>query len=94
MRRHRLVTLSALVGLLLVGAAVAVLLAVFVLGSDDGQRVDPPRWQEISGLVLLVAAVVLEVVGLVVMLRAGVWKSRWDMPTSVRSSRCTPSGSA
>ena len=83
LRRHRLVTLSTVVGLLLVGVAVAVLLVAFVLGSDGGERAEPPRWQEVSGLGLLVAAVVLEVVGLVVMARAGVWKGRWDMPASV-----------
>ena len=85
LRRRRQWALSAGIGATLVSVAVGVLIYALLSGDDGGsERADPPGWQQVAGLVVLGIGMVIEVWGLVVMWRAGLWRrDRWAVPAAV-----------
>jgi hypothetical protein len=89
LRRFRRSVWLRIGGALVVAAAVGVLVGVLAVGSDGSvDGVDVPAWQEVSGLVVQGVGVVVEIVGFVVMRRAGMFgRGRWSVPGAVLTRR-------
>ena len=85
LRRQKMVVWSAVAGVTLVGLGVGALVAVLVLGADDGPDADPPPWREVSGPALQAVGLVAMAVGAVSGWRAGVWRGIWSQPAAVLS---------
>ena len=84
LRRRRRVVLAALIGTGVAAVAVGVLVGVLLSGDSGAERADPPAWQEVTGLVVQGIGLVVEVYGLVVMMRAGLLrKNRWSVSAAV-----------
>ena len=91
LRRVRRLTWAGIAGGVVVVAALGVLVVVLTAGSDGSPGGDTtPMWQEIGGLVVQGVGVVVEIVGIMAMRRAGMFgKDRWSIPGAVltRSQR-------
>ena len=82
LRRHRTVAWSLVAGGLVVAAAVGLLIGVLV--SDDGSSgPDVPAWRDVASLVVVVVGMVVEIVGVVVAVRAGLFRNVWRQPALV-----------
>lgn len=84
LRRRRRAVLAALIGSCVAAVAVGALVFVSLSGDGGPGRADPPAWQQVTGLVVQGMGLVIEVYGLVVMMRAGLLrKNRWSVPAAV-----------
>jgi protein-S-isoprenylcysteine O-methyltransferase Ste14 len=93
LRRSRRLVWTGIAGVLMVGVAVGVLVSVLVSGSGgNADDLDPPVGQVVSGMVVQGVGALVEIVGIVVMWRAGMFrKDRWSIPGAVltRTQRTT-----
>ena len=84
LRRRRRLALATGIGVVVAGVAAGVLGFALASGDAGSDSADPPVWQELTGLTVQGVGMVIEVYGLVVMLRAGLLrKNRWTVPAAV-----------
>ena len=81
-RRVRAMLWLSVAGLLVLGLAVGVL-AVVLFGHGRHRAPEVPAWQEITGLAVQLAGMVIEITGLVLLVRRRQWGARWRTPTAV-----------
>jgi protein-S-isoprenylcysteine O-methyltransferase Ste14 len=85
LRRRRTMLWLLVVAVTVVSLGLGVLLVVVLGGSGDLNPSHPPTWQVVLGVVVSGTGMVVDVVGLVILVRRRRWGQAWRAPTAVLS---------
>jgi hypothetical protein len=87
MRRRRTTFWLLVVAVTMVSLGLGALLVVVLRGSAALDPSSPPTWQVVLGVVVSSTGIVVDVVGLVILVRRRRWGQAWQAPTAVLSRR-------